>query len=268
MIIKRNTKKSNRIDEEKLCMNFLLDYLKHKIGCGEVQAKRESNDPPDFWLTVDGRKFAVEVTSIAKNASYFPSCKRLAKYIEMQAKQKGWLSGKYTLQILGNPKIQKVNSKDWKEVAENALGYIHQTMNLSRADINILYKDSKGVLKIEKLAKNESYVAVLASNAKFEGPMIEELGKLLQKAISMKISNLSGFRSSCSEIILLLYDAYIYADIIDVRQAFRDVAVTDFFHSIFWVQGLKRNARSLLENDVYAKGYILFTKDKKWIENH
>ena len=265
--MRRSIKNSNRIDEEELCMNCFVDYLKHQIDCIEIQAKRETNDPPDFWLEVDGKKFAVEVTSLAKDVGYLPRCERLAKAIETEAEENGWLCGKYILDILGKPEIPKMNSTAWREVVEDGLRYIYQTINLSHANKMILQRDSKGVLRIEKLAKNGSaYVAVLSSNAKFEGPMQKEIRELIQEAINMKRSILEGFITYCPEIILLLYDAYIYADIMDVRQAFKDIEGIDWFHSIFWVQGLKRNARKSSMKNIYSRGYFLFSKKKNWLK--
>ncbi len=259
-------KNSNRIDEERLCMNCFVDYLKHQIGSREIQAKREPKDPPDYWLKVDGKKFAVEVTSLTKNAGYFPRCKRLAKAIETEAKDNGWLCGKYILDILGKPEIPKMNSPAWMEIVKESLNYIDQTMNLSGADKRILKRDSKGVLGMEKLSNNGAYVAMLGSNAKFGGQIQEELREIIQEAISMKRSIFQGFLSHCPEIILLFYDAYIYADIMDVCRAFKDIEGIDWFHSIYWVQGLKRNAKKSSNENIYSRGYFLFSKDKSWFE--
>ncbi len=264
--LKRKYKNSNRIDEEQLCMNCFVGYLKYKIGCREIQAKREPKDPPDYWLKVDDKKFAVEVTILTKNAGYFPRCKRLAKAIEMEAKDNGWLCGKYILDILGGPEIPKRDSLAWKEIVKESLSYIYQTMNLSGADKKILKRDSKGVLGMEKLSNNGAYVATLGSNAKFEGQIQEELREIIQKSISMKRNILQGFLSYCSEIILLFYDAYIYADIMDVRRAFKEIEGIDLFHSIYWVQGLKRNTKKSSNENIYSRGYFLFSKDKSWFE--
>jgi len=83
---------------------------------------------------------------------------------------------------------------------------------------------------------------------------------------SMKRSIFEGFLSYCPEIILLLYDAYIYADIRAVRLAFKDIEGIDWFHSIFWVQGLKRNTRKSLGKNIYSRGYFIFSKHKNWFE--
>lgn len=258
-----NLKKSSRIDEELLCMKGLVEYLRQKICSSEVFWKREPDDPPDFWLAVGNRKFVVEVTSLAKDVDYFPRCERLMKEIEKQSKEKGWLSGKYILNVLGNPEIPKANSKDWKEMVEKTLSFVRQTMCLAQADKKIIHKHSKGVIGIEKYAKNGGYVALMHIPAKWEGDIQEELRGLIQKSLKEKQKRLDSFHQYPDKI-LLLYDAYIFADIEDVRQSFKEIEGIDWFHSIFWVQGLKKNERSSSMNNIYPRVYLLFTKDKNW----
>lgn len=51
-------------DHECVSVDSLVHCLK---GHGhQVQVKPEEHDPPDFWLFIDGKKFAVEETSIAE----------------------------------------------------------------------------------------------------------------------------------------------------------------------------------------------------------
>jgi hypothetical protein len=62
-------KDTKRIDEEIVCADSFACHLKQKCGCNRVEIQRETDDPPDFWLTIDGIRFAVEVTSIADSGS-------------------------------------------------------------------------------------------------------------------------------------------------------------------------------------------------------
>ena len=55
---------ANRIDHECVSVDSLVQYLKQTCGCQNVQVQKEQHDPPDFWLRVDGNRFAVEETSI------------------------------------------------------------------------------------------------------------------------------------------------------------------------------------------------------------
>ncbi|MGA2275020.1 MAG: hypothetical protein ABSH00_15805 [Bryobacteraceae bacterium] len=63
--------KSNRLDHENVSIDSLVHYLKERCGCQDVQHRKvaRGDDPPDFWLSIDGKTFAVEETSIAEEAT-------------------------------------------------------------------------------------------------------------------------------------------------------------------------------------------------------
>jgi len=58
---------ANKIDHECVSVDSLVRYLKQECGHQDIQVQRvqKGHDPPDFWLSIDGNKFAVEETSIA-----------------------------------------------------------------------------------------------------------------------------------------------------------------------------------------------------------
>lgn len=60
----------NRIDEEWVSADCLAHYLRNVCRCNDVQVQKAKDDPPDFWITVDGHTFAAEVTSIVTDAGY------------------------------------------------------------------------------------------------------------------------------------------------------------------------------------------------------
>jgi hypothetical protein len=62
---KSRMSQADRIDHERVSVDSLVQYLKQKCGYQNVQARKEQDDPPDFWLSIDGKRFAVEETSIA-----------------------------------------------------------------------------------------------------------------------------------------------------------------------------------------------------------
>jgi hypothetical protein len=65
------TLKRNRIYHECVSVDALENYLTQR--CGDQIIRREKvargQDPPDFWLSIDGKIFAVEETSIAEEAT-------------------------------------------------------------------------------------------------------------------------------------------------------------------------------------------------------
>lgn len=58
---------ANKIDHECVSADSLAEYLKQKCGYQNLEVERvpKGQDPPDFWLNIDGNRFAVEETSIA-----------------------------------------------------------------------------------------------------------------------------------------------------------------------------------------------------------
>ena len=75
---------SDSIDEELVCIDSLLHHLKENLGYLDVLVEREQNDPPDFWVTVSGQKFAAEVTSIVNDQAYIGLCENLDQQSSMR----------------------------------------------------------------------------------------------------------------------------------------------------------------------------------------
>lgn len=63
--------KASRLDHENVSIDSLVQYLKQRCGYQGIQHRKvpRGDDPPDFWLTIDGKTFAVEETSIAEEAT-------------------------------------------------------------------------------------------------------------------------------------------------------------------------------------------------------
>jgi hypothetical protein len=63
--------KANRLDHENVSIDSLVRHLKQRCGYQGIQHRKvpRGDDPPDFWLTIDGKTFAVEETSIADEAT-------------------------------------------------------------------------------------------------------------------------------------------------------------------------------------------------------
>ena len=61
----------NRIDHENVAMDSLVQSLRQACSDQHIEHKKvpRGQDPPDFWLTIDGNTFAVEETCIADEAS-------------------------------------------------------------------------------------------------------------------------------------------------------------------------------------------------------
>jgi len=72
MVTKR--KASGRINEEHVCIDSFIQHLREIDKKQEITFYEEPNDPPDFWVTIAGVKYAVEVTSIVTDYGYDDLC--------------------------------------------------------------------------------------------------------------------------------------------------------------------------------------------------
>jgi hypothetical protein len=68
-VLQKSMSQANKVDHECVSVDSLVQYLKQRCGHQNIQVQREQDDPPDFWLSIDGNRFAVEETSIATEAT-------------------------------------------------------------------------------------------------------------------------------------------------------------------------------------------------------
>jgi hypothetical protein len=104
---------------------------------------------------------------------------------------------------------------------------------------------------------------------KFEGESEDELRVLLQKAITEKRQKLekNELHKICSNVILLLYDAYGYATPEEVKKVFQQVKDVDWFHSVFWVylKWTTSDSQTKAEKQGNSRqGCFLYTRETDW----
>ncbi len=90
--------------------------------------------------------------------------------------------------------------------------------------------------------------------------------RLLQERIRTKVEKLREVRAGCPQIILLLYDAYLYAGWRSFETQIRTVGGIDFFHSIFLVRSVPQWVRGeeCVEKRVGFDGRLLYDRDGTW----
>jgi len=259
--------KAKRIDEELVCVDSLVHYLKQMCGHQEVQVDRETDDPPDFWLHIDGKRFAAEITSIVTEQGYLAHCRRLEQSIQGKAQETGDLNGTYALIIERNPKLPTRTSSDWLGLINIAVSVIAATKKASSTEISYLQQDSHGRLGIQKTSVEGTAVGLCGfPRFKWEGEVQEELAGLIQDAVLSKRSKLEkkGVPQQCPDSILLLYDAYGYGDAEDARIALRKVQGYDWFHSVFWAASFTDRTNELYPENPGRIGSFLYSKEDRW----
>ena len=204
-------KDTKRIDEEIVCADSLAYHLEQKCGCNRVEIQRETDDPPDFWLTIDGIRFAVEVTSIVTGQGYRANSLNLKQAISESAAQGNLLRGTYSLTLMRHPEIPGRNSRQWAQLVVSATSFIGNTRDADATPESLLVKDTEGSLAIKKISGNGAAIGLLGPvEVKWEAEVGDELRQLIQRAVDKKREKLlkKGVPAQCPRSLLLLYDAY------------------------------------------------------------
>lgn len=243
-----------REDEEfcKCCFdNYINDEaisVKKRWECGD--------EPPDYYLKLRNKKYAVEITTIIvkktkfnKNLSdigYVEGRDRLVKKIEKESHKQGILNGEYVMGIGGPFKDFK---KARREIENKALRYILNTQNVGKAPNETIFKNGYATCFIEKISKDSNIIcAGYNSNDwfKWKSEVLIEACKLLQEVINNKKERLKEINLPK---ILLLRHHYPLANA-DIYKQYKDkIKNLNFFHSVFVVTSDK-------------EGYFLNTRNK------
>ena len=256
-----------RIDEELVCVDSLSHCLKYQCGCRTVAVDREKDDPPDFWVAVDGERFAVEITSIVTGQAYYASYKKLARSIWRYVEEHGSLKGKYALLIMRHPSLPKSTCAEWHSLVERASAFILATPDAESTEELRLFENADGYLGIKKVSGHGAFVGIIgATDVKSEGKLQEELRHLMAARVTEKRQKLEkkGIPFDCSGAMLLLYDAYGFADTADPRKALLSVEGYGWFHSIFWAASFTDRPNDLSPANPGRCGTFLYSRNDKW----
>lgn len=261
-------KANKRIDEEVVCLDALAYHLKEKCGCNSVKVMREKDDPPDFWINIDKKCYAVEVMSIVKEQDYRATLNNLANEVCRDAKNQGIINGTYVLDITRHPNIPRRNSSEWKDLISKALSFIKRTFSDEPGEAQILLKNNNGIVEIEKWKATGSSIGIIITDAKFEGEVIQEMRCLLQKAVTTKRVKLEKKKvpQKCPQIILALYDAYGYGTKDEIMQILQQIQGYKWFHSVFWAASFTNRPNEIDSLNPGRNGSFLYSKSKRWFE--
>jgi len=257
------TRAENRINEETVCANCLVHHLKARCQCQHVEARsNRPNDPPDFWVDVDGVRFAAEVTSIVTGEGYRADAKRLAKEIEARCLSTGTgISGMYVLRILQRPAMPKPYSRDRDSVIQEAASFVRGSDPQKRA--RVLLRHRTGRLTIENVSREGSHLGLVQFGAEREGECLPELQQLMYDAMRKKKHKLRGI---ADPVILVLYDAFAFAQPDDAKEALLQTTDHLRFHSIFWAASFADRPNELAPNEPGRNGVFLYTCCERWLK--
>jgi len=177
-------------------------------------------EPPDWFLTIDNERYAVEATTIDeliqlnKNelVSIFGITNSLTSFIkeiEQLAIDLGILSGTYFISIFPIPDfIQKK-----KLIKKVLLDYIRETKQLASASTHII-ADIKGhkILITKGNFNKDCVIGGILTSVRLDGEVQKRLLQSVAHSLSMKSNKLHHI---AEPKILLLFDRYPYSDMVD-----------------------------------------------------
>lgn len=257
---------SGRIDEEHVCLDSFIQHLREIDGRQEITYCDEPNDPPDFWVTIAGVSYAVEVTSIVTDYGYDALCKKLLETIR-SGSEGTHIKGKYALEIVRRPDVPRRGTTQWRTLVSIAATKIREMSSSPCGAESCLLKDANGYLAIRKCSDQGGTIGLVRMPAmKWEGEILWELSRLFKKAIETKRGRLEnkGILDLTSNIILLFYDAYGYGDIEDAQKAFLNVQSYEWLHSIFLAPSFSDIPNRLYSDTPGRKGVFLYSRNGKW----
>lgn len=256
---------NRRIDEELVSVDSLKHVLCTRCGCRKVYLHREQHDPPDFTVTIDGEPFPTEVTSIVSRQQYHAQCGEFAKAIRDRADSLGILSGKYAFIVSRLPCIPKPTSKNGRQLLDAAVAYVDVTRQQGVSPGVQLAQDGSGKISIEKVSASGSTVGILRiAPAMWEGDIQKQLATLIQRAVDDKKRKLQDAGIGLQRALLLLYDAFGYAEPQDTVAAMQQVNGYDWFHSIFWTASFFDRKNTTCLEEPGREGFFLFSNNPSW----
>lgn len=268
-----NADRSKRMDEH-VGIDSLVHNLKQRWGCRDVQVQRvpEGDDPPDYWVDVNGQRYAAEVTIITvQDTKYYQAkCRELTKEVEDAARNQGCLKGEYALEMMRKPGLPRRNSADRNSLVAKAVSFVQGTASEESAKDYLLLDDSHGHLSIRKVNAGGTAVGLPGySEAKWLVDAREELRELMQEAVKTKRRKLEnrGVLAQCPEIILVFYDAYGFCELDDAQHALLETTGYEWFHSVFWAASCTYRGNELYPDSHGRYGRFIYSKSVDWWES-
>jgi hypothetical protein len=256
---------NHQIDEELVSVDSLKHVLFTRCDCKEVHIQREQHDPPDFTVTIDGESFPAEVTSIVSRQQYRAQCKEFAEAIRDSADSLGILSGRYAFIVSRLYRIPKPTSKKGRQFIEKAVAYVDATRQQANSPEIQLAQDNSGKISIAKIAANGSSIGVLwIVPGMREGDIHSQLTMMIQQAVDDKMRKLQDAGIGPRRALLLLYDAFGYAQSLDAVAAMQQITGYDWFHSIFWATSFFDRKNTTYPEEPGREGFFLFSNNPSW----
>lgn len=245
-------------EDEEFCKSKFDEFVRRVSGPSLIQWDdvAQQDEPPDYFLYIDGTKYAVEVTILMEKlevgnlqlpqVAVVASLWRLVDEVEATARRSGFLKGAYVV-TFSRP-IANFNEVR-KQLFDDLLSYVKATQHVSTAPEKIVFKQGIQKCAIRKFQSQKSYIGKMGpSGGKWEGEAAEEICTLLEDRINDKHHKL---RNITYPKILLLYDAYRFAGPEMFKSCLSKFVHLNSFYTVFIVPSNE-------------DGWILHSENSNW----
>jgi len=242
---------------EEICKEGFDVLARVSLQCSTVKWHEvlPSDEPPDWFLMLDGKRFAVEASTITdvlegstgqySTLGVSAALSNLVQEIEKQAQVEGVLQGVYIVRLGPMAEYSALRT----QLRDGLLEYIRATVDQPSAREEVLFEEGPHRVSIQKLHSKGNLVGeVILFDARWEDEARQRLSTLLQSTLRRKSDKL---RQVTEPVILLLLDAYHYCDDDEWVLSLAQVEEREFFHTICRIAPPDGNM-------------LLFTKETSW----
>lgn len=247
-------------ESEEFCKDSFDNYLKKLTPASTILWKdvEQKDEPPEFYLSVNGTKYAVEVTRLMQKVDvrakkHLPGGivrdflrKFVDDEVEAVARNHSFLQGSY-LVLFSKPitnfaKVQGI-------IQSALLSYISATQAASKAPRRIVYECNRQKCVIEKVHKEENKVIMGGPFiSRWKGEALGDVKQLLENRLDEKQH---GLRNITYPKILLLHNNYYFADLEAYKARILIVPSLQSFHTVFIVESNN-------------EGQVLYSQQPTW----
>ncbi len=251
-------------ESEEYCKDSFDRYLKKTALASTIVWKEveQKDEPPEFYLFVNGVKYAVEVTIMlqkvdvgAKKRLPVLVVRRLmAQFVvdevEAVARENSCLQGSYLVSF-SKPITDFANLKGM--IQSELLSYISMTQAVSKAPPKVVYERSRQKCVIEKLHNDENKVIMGGPFiSRWKNEALVEAKQLLDNRLDEKQHRL---RNVPYPKILLLHNKYYFADLEAYKACISKAPSLSSFHTVFIVES-------------NSEGQVLYSQEPTWYQAH
>lgn len=220
---------------------FLMrEYKRYRISVTGLPAsfRKERRDPPDFWLTTGGLRYAVEVTNVVHEHNRRTGTAQwdLVREAERDAKNRGILSGRYIVAF----RDPWANPKQKSSFKQRIIDFVAKNSNVEKTSAEEVVVGGRSLADIQKYAGAGSNIHPFGGGLNelggFEDDIREQLSPVIDRAIKTKARKMAAHRPA----VLVLYDLFWLADESAFTACVHDVSESSFFEDIYVVQDKRR----------------------------